>query len=170
VALLLLFGGLDTVASTLGFIARFLAQHPAHLKQLVDDPTLIPQAIEELVRRHGVSSTTRLIKQEVVLANATLQPDDLILLYTPLAGLDDRVTPDPLTVDFHRVKPSHAGFGNGRHACVGAGLARREIQIFLEEWLKRIPEFHIASGTTPVIGAGMVSGVLELQLEWTPTA
>ena len=166
VALLMLFGGLDTVASMIGFIARFLAMNPAHRRQLVDDPALIPQAIEELVRRHGIASTTRLIKRDVELAGVALPPGDLIYVPNMLAGLDDRVNDDPMTVDFHRAKPHHAAFGNGRHACPGAVLARREIRVFLEEWLARIPDFRIAPGTVPEIGGGMVSGVTRLDLVW----
>lgn len=166
VALLMLFGGLDTVASMLGFIARFLAMNPGHRQQLVDDPALIPQAIEELVRRHGIASTTRLLKRDIEFAGAPLRANDLIYVPNLLAGLDDRVVEDPMTVDFHRAKPHHAAFGNGRHACPGAVLARREIKVFLEEWLSRIPDFHIAPDTTPEIGSGMVSGVTRLDLAW----
>jgi cytochrome P450 len=166
VALLMLFGGLDTVASMLGFIARFLAMNPGHRQQLVDDPALIPQAIEELVRRHGIASTTRLVKKDMEFGGAPLRQGDLIYLPNMLAGLDDRVLDDPMTVDFHREKPQHAAFGNGRHACPGAVLARREIKVFLEEWLARIPDFEIKPGTVPEIGCGLVSGVTRLELSW----
>jgi cytochrome P450 len=166
VGLQMLFGGLDTVASMLGFIARFIAMNPAHRQQLVDDPALIPQAIEELVRRHGIASTTRLVKKDMEFGGAPLRQGDLIYLPNMLAGLDDRVLDDPMTVDFHREKPQHAAFGNGRHACPGAVLARREIKVFLEEWLARIPDFHIKPGTMPEIGCGMVSGVTRLELAW----
>jgi cytochrome P450 len=166
VALLMLFGGLDTVASMLGFIARFLAMNPGHRQQLVDDPALIPQAIEELVRRHGIASTTRLVKKDMEFGGAPLRQGDLIYVNNMLAGIDDRVVDDPMTVDFHREKPHHATFGNGRHACPGAVLARREIKVFLEEWLTRIPDFHIKPGTAPEIGCGLVSGVTRLELAW----
>jgi cytochrome P450 len=166
VALLMLFGGLDTVASMLGFIARFLAMNPGHRQQLVNDPALIPQAIEELVRRHGIASTTRLVKKDMEFGGAPLRQGDLIYLPNMLAGLDDRVLDDPMTVDFHREKPQHAAFGNGRHACPGAVLARREIKVFLEEWLARIPDFRVKSGTIPEIGSGLVSGVTRLELSW----
>lgn len=166
VALLMLFGGLDTVASMLGFIARFLAMNPGHRQQLVDDPALIPQAIEELVRRHGIASTTRLVKKDMDFGGAPLRQGDLIYVNNMLAGIDDRVVNDPMTVDFRREKPHHATFGNGRHACPGAVLARREIKVFLEEWLTRIPDFHVKPGTAPEIGCGLVSGVTRLELAW----
>jgi cytochrome P450 len=97
---------------------------------------------------------------------APLRQGDLIYLPNMLAGLDNRVVDDPMTVNFNREKPQHAAFGNGRHACPGAVLARREIKVFLEEWLARIPDFEIKPGTVPEIGCGLVSGVTRLELSW----
>ena len=168
--LLLLFGGLDTVASMLSFIARFLALNPAHRRELVAEPELIGHAVEELIRRHAVANTCRLVKQDVVLKGAPLKAGDQIQAPNVFVGLDEATLADPMRVDFHRERPiPHAAFGNGVHTCPGAVLARREIKVFLEEWLKRIPEFEIRPGTTPVVEAGNVSGVVELQLAW-PTA
>ena len=72
----------------------------------------------------------------------------------------------PLLVDFDRRKSVHASFGSGPHICPGAGLARREILVFLQEWLRRIPEFRIKEGTHPVLATGMVNGVTKLELAW----
>ncbi|MDE8344620.1 MAG: cytochrome P450 [Acidocella sp.] len=166
ISMLLLFGGLDTVASMLGFIARFLAMHPGHVAQLRESPELIPQAIEELLRRHGIASTARLVKADVKLGGVELREDDMILIPTCLVGLDDRAVDEPMRVDFMRQPIKHAAFGNGPHNCPGAILARREIRVFLEEWLKRIPEFHIKKGTIPVIESGMVGGMVRLELAW----
>lgn len=166
VSMLLLFGGLDTVASMLGFIARFLAMHPDHVRQIRETPEIIPQAIEELLRRHGIASTARLVKADVELGGVRLHADDMILIPTCLVGLDDRVVDDPMLVDFSRLSIKHAAFGNGPHNCPGAILARREIRVYLEEWLKRIPQFYIKNGTKPVIESGMVGGMVRLELAW----
>jgi cytochrome P450 len=171
-ASLVLFGGLDTVAGMLGFFARFLADHPEQRRRLVarlEDEAFVTAAIEELLRRHGIANTARYIAEDFTYKDIAFREGDRILPINLLVGLDDRVNPDPLTVDFNREKPVHAAFGNGPHACPGAILARRELRIFLEEWLKRIPEFEVKPGTTPVLATGMVNGVLELQLCW-PTA
>ena len=168
-ATLVLFGGLDTVAGMLGFIARFLAEHDEHRRELVsrlDDEKFLKHAIEELIRRHGIANTARVIAQDFEYKGVTLRAGDRILPANVFVGLDPQLNPDPLTVDFARPAPVHAAFGNGPHACPGAGLARREVRIFLEEWLKRIPEFRIAPGTRPVLASGMVSGVLRLDLAW----
>ncbi|ATI80748.1 cytochrome P450 [Sphingobium yanoikuyae] len=168
-ATLVLFGGLDTVAGMIGFIARFLALNPDHRRQLVeglDDEAFVKQAIEELIRRHGLANTARIITEDFEYKGVHLRKGDRILPANLFVGLDDRLNENPLVVDFNREKPVHAAFGNGAHACPGAVLARREIRIFLEEWLRRIPDFHIKPGTQPVLATGMVNGVLRLELCW----
>ncbi|VXD04122.1 Cytochrome P450 [Pseudomonas sp. 9AZ] len=166
---LLLSGGLDTVKNMLGFCAKFLATHPDHVRQLRENPALIPHAIEELIRRHGVSNTARLIVKDYEFLGVQLKAGEQLQGVTALVGLDDDTVPDPMTVDFNRPAPiPHAAFGNGPHRCPGSILARRELKVWLEEWLPRIPEFQIKPGTVPRHGAGMVNNVSELWLSWTP--
>lgn len=169
-ASLVLFGGLDTVAGMLGFVARFLASHPEHRRALVehiDDEPYMRNALEELLRRHGLANTARYITQDFEYKGVPFREGDMILPPNLLVGMDERKIDDPTTVDFERPFPiRHATFGNGPHTCPGAVLARRELRIFLEEWLRRIPEFEIAPGTRPVLASGMVNGVLELHLVW----
>lgn len=168
-ATLVLFGGLDTVAGMLGFIARFLALNAGHRRQLVDrldDDAFIKNAMEELIRRHGIANTARVITQDFTYNGVSFRAGDRIMPANLFVGIDDRLNADPLVVDFEREKPVHAAFGNGAHACPGAVLARREVRIFLEEWLSRIPEFKVKPGTKPVLATGMVNGVLRLDLTW----
>lgn len=168
-ASLVLFGGLDTVAGMIGFIARFLAQNPGHCGQLVarlDDDRFLGRAIEELIRRHGLANTARVITHDFDYKGISFREGDRILPANLFVGLDERLNSDPLAVHFDRDKPVHAAFGNGPHACPGAVLARREIHIFLQEWLSRIPRFRIKPGTKPVLASGMVHGVLRLELAW----
>ncbi|MEP6869968.1 MAG: cytochrome P450, partial [Novosphingobium sp.] len=167
-AALVLFGGLDTVAGMLSFFARFLATHDDHRRQVVarlDDDEFLKQVIEELVRRHGMANTARVITHDFEYKGVAMKEGERLLPPNLLVGMDDRINPDPLTVDFER-KGTHAAFGNGPHACPGAILARRELRIFLREWLSRIPDFHIKPGTKPTLATGMVNGVLRLDLVW----
>jgi cytochrome P450 len=165
---LLMFGGLDTVASMLGFVARFLAENPGHRRQLIDEPAIIPNAVEELIRRHGLVNTARLVIDDYDYNGVALRKGDQVQLPNGLAGLDERRFDDPLTVDFRRERPiKHAAFGNGPHTCPGAILARRELKVFLEEWLKRIPDFQIEPGQAPRFAVGMVNTVTVLPLVWT---
>jgi cytochrome P450 len=165
---LVLFGGLDTVASMMGFIARFLAQHPEHRRDLVEHPELRKAAVEELIRRHGVSNTARYITEDCEMNGVRFSAGDLIQVPNTLYGLDERVNDDPLTVDFRREDGRHAAFGNGPHTCPGAVLARREIAVFLDEWLARIPEFAVKPGSKPQMASGHVNGVTRLELVWDP--
>ena len=167
--LLLLFGGLDTVASMIGFIARYLALHPDVRHRLVSDPDIMQNAIEELIRRHGLANTAREVTHDIEFHGVSLHKGDLMQIPNALHGLDDRRHADPLKVDFDRPAPiRHAAFGNGPHICPGGILARREVKVFLLEWLARIPDFEIKPGTRPVIATGMVNGVQELHLVWKP--
>jgi cytochrome P450 len=162
----ILFGGLDTVASTMGFIAHFLATHPAHRKQLVDNPALINQAIEELLRRFPVSATARTVTREYDYKGLHFKKGDKVFVVPTLANLDDRKYENPFEVDFNRKNTIHAGFGAGPHRCPGSFLARTEIKVYLEEWLKRIPDFTVKPGEKVVFATGMVNAVHYLPLSW----
>lgn len=167
--LLLLLGGLDTVASTLGFFANFLATHPEHRRQLVEHPERIANANEELLRRFPIVIVAREVKADVEFGGAQLRRGDMVMAATPMDGLDERKFADPLTVDFLRPKPgANSTFGGGVHRCVGSMLARTELRIFLEEWLARIPDFAVKPGTNPRVSARTVATITELELVWDP--
>ncbi len=149
-AALIFFGGLDTVASAISFMLRHLAQHPGHRARILEDPAIIPRAAEEYLRRHGLSNTGRLIMTDVERKGAQMKADEMIMVPIGCSSIDDRLYKDPFVVDFDRPElldgkgiPTHNTFGNGPHKCVGAPLARAELQIVLEEWLPRIPEFRL---------------------------
>jgi len=86
-----MFGGLDTVASMMGFIMRFLANHPSHYNRLVADPSCIPAAVEELLRRHGVATIARRALVDVDHQGITINAGDMVILPTCLHGLDERI-------------------------------------------------------------------------------
>jgi len=165
----LLGGGLHTVAAAMSFSACFLAGSPAHRRQLIDQPELIPYAVEELLRRYGIANTARLVKEDFEYKGMLFHAGEMIQGPSPLYGLDEELIDDPTVVNFNRARPIlHAAFGNGPHVCPGNMLARRELRLFLEEWLRKIPDFAIKSGTKPRLASGILNGVLELQLEWEP--
>lgn len=162
-----LFGGLDTVASMMGFVMRYLATHPEACRQLAEEPKRIPVALEELLRRHGVASVARRVLADIDQAGVTLRKGDMVVLPTCLHGLDEALWDDPLTVDFARPRRrTHATFGTGVHTCPGAPLARSEITIMLEEWLARIPVFALAEGEASVGLTGAVNALASLRLAW----
>jgi len=165
-----MFGGLDTVASMIGFIMKFLATHPDHYRQLVEDPSRITLAVEEMLRRHGVATVARRVIGDIEHNGVTVRTGDMIVLPTCLHGLDENHWDNPLEVDFERKRAAHCTFGNGVHNCPGAGLGRSEIAIMLEEWIARIPEFGVDPEGQIVTATGAVNGVVRLPLAWQPPA
>lgn len=163
---LLLAGGLDTVAGMMGFIMLHLARTPEHQVILANNPGLMPQAVEELMRRHQIANIARLVVKDTVLKGVAMKAGDMVLTPTSMAGIDDRHYADPMTVDFDRADKRSLVFGKGPHQCIGAFLARTELRVFLTEWLKRVPRFRLADGKTPIALPGRANGVSYLPLEW----
>lgn len=161
-----IFGGLDTVAASLSFVARWLAENPQARQQLIDNPAMLADAEEEFYRRFGIPQTARVIAQDFVYKGVPFRKGEQVLVSKTLHGLDERRYADPLTVNFNRKRAVHAAFGAGPHRCPGSFLARQELKIFMEEWLKRIPQFRIKPGARVVTSSGMVNGVLSLPLAW----
>ena len=166
VATLLLFGGLDTVASMMGFVMRFLAEHPEHRRWFLEphERTQVSFALEEIMRRHGVASNLRTAVEDTTLDGAPIRAGEHILVPTALYGLDPREFDRPEEVDFNRPGKPAATFGVGVHRCPGAGLARLEMRIMVEEWMPRIPEFWVAADEPAVQRSGGVNGILRLPL------
>lgn len=163
-----LVGGLDTVASMMGFIAAHLAVNTPLRQRLCAEPQLIAQRIDEIIRRFGVAGPARQAAQDVEFDGIQVKAGDPLFVATALHGLDDRRWSDPMVVDLDRASSATEiqAFGSGPHRCPGAALARSEIILFLEEWLKRIPNFSLVSGKPMVAGSGSVTGVLSLPLRW----
>lgn len=163
---MLLIAGLDTVSSSLGAIARFLAGHPEHQAQLRANPKLIARAVEELLRRFPMFTAARVATRDALCEGAWIKAGDMVVAPTALYGLDDERFPDPLTVDFTRSGARHASFGLGAHQCPGATLARVELRVFLETWLTRMPPFALDPDGAVRLGAGPVASMLSLPLVW----
>lgn len=159
-------GGLDTVGGMMSFSIRHLATNPEHRKHLIDHPEAIPDAIEEILRRYSIPTVGRQVTRDVEFGGVQMKAGDRVMLPTMLHGLDDRRWGDAQEVRLDRRPQDHMAFGNGTHRCPGANLARVEIRIFLEEWLKRIPEFSIDPDRTIVFGSGAVAGIEALPLVW----
>jgi cytochrome P450 len=164
--LVILFGGLDTVASTMGFIAHFMANHPEHRRQLNDEPGLVDNAVEELMRRFGPSATARTLTRDYEYKGIHFKTGEKVYINPVMAGLDDRRFQNPMEVDFRRAEGTHNSFGVGPHRCPGALLAKLEIRLFLQEWLARIPDFQVKPGEPVVYGPGQFNCVERLVLTW----
>jgi cytochrome P450 len=142
--LLLFSAGTETVMRLLGNAAVLLAEHPDQREALVDDPSLIGNAVEELLRYEAPSPVQgRWTTREVTLHGTTIPADSKVLLLTGSAGRDEREFPDPDRFDVRRQMKHHVSFGYGIHFCVGAALARMEGRIVLEETLRRFPTWQL---------------------------
>ncbi|WP_340053216.1 cytochrome P450 [Pseudomonas sp. JAI120] len=163
---LMFVGGLDTVASSLGFHYQYLAEHPELQARLRKDPSLIPQTVEELLRRFSIVITHRRATEDTEIAGVQIKAGDWITIHTPISALDDTIHQSPTTVDIDRPNKMHMTFSFGAHICLGMHLARRELIIALEEWVSRVPDFRITEGAPLRTHGGGVYGVDELHLEW----
>lgn len=163
-----LVGGLDTVASMMGFIAAHLATNTALRHRLAAEPKLIEQKIDEIIRRFGVAGPARQVARDVTVEGVFMKAGDPVFIASALHGLDEERWPNPLEIDLDRASsaPDYQTFGSGPHRCPGAALARSEIILFLEEWLKRIPDFSLVPGEPMVAASGSVTGMLSLKLQW----
>ncbi|MBP1688644.1 MAG: cytochrome [Deltaproteobacteria bacterium] len=164
---LLVAAGLDTVAGMLGFVTMFLARSPQHRQQLIDDPGLINDALEEMMRRHHIANVARVAANDVEFNGVTIKAGDCVLLPTSCAGIDDQRYPDAMTVDFRRGDKKTLVFGRGAHQCIGSLLARTELRVFLQEWTRRIGHFEIKHGEEPRVVAGKANSVRYLPLTWS---
>lgn len=150
VCYLLMFAGLDTVTSSLACILSWLARHPEQRRSLVEDPSLMPAAIEELMRVEApVQGTPRFATADFMLGDVPVHKGDRIHAMWAGASLDPRAFENPLEVDFHRASNRHLAFASGFHRCLGSHLARQELRCAIEEFHKRIPEYSIAPGEVP---------------------
>jgi cytochrome P450 len=163
---LLFLGGLDTVVATLSFIMLFLADHPDHYRQLCDEPSRLPGAIEELMRVHGVAGTERGVTHDMHYAGVDFKAGDRLVFPAHVYGICNLTTADPLRVDFSRPVSNHLVFGAGPHRCLGSNLARLELRIFLEEWIAQMPVFHRTSEGDVETRGGLVWSPVRVDLGW----
>ncbi|SKC02668.1 cytochrome P450 [Sphingopyxis flava] len=165
-----MFGGLDTVASMMGFIMHFLATHPDQYRDLAGNPARLSIAIEEMLRRFAVANPGRRIVQDIEREGYAMKAGDMLVLASCLHGLDEGRWDDAATVDIDRKRSTHCTFGIGVHNCPGAGLARSEITIMLEEWIRRVPSFGVDPERAVAMATGAVNGVVALPLVWPNAA
>ncbi len=136
----LLVAGHETTLSLIGNGLLTLLHHPDQLEQLRQDPTLMPEAIEEMLRYESpVSRQPRFIKQDVVLGGQQLRQGQMAFQFLNAANRDPAYFPDPDRFDIRRQNNKHLGFGLGIHFCIGAPLSRVEGPIAIEAVLRRMP-------------------------------
>jgi len=162
-----LIAGVDTVVNFLGFAMLFLAENPQKRSELAAmDTSAVMAATHELFRRYGLVTIARTVQHDMEFHGVQLKAGELISIPTQIHGLDERINSDPLNVDFTRRGPRHSAFGSGPHMCPGQELARAEVAITIEEWLKRVPDFRVAPDADTRCSGGLVGQINRLVLEW----
>jgi cytochrome P450 len=167
---LLMFAGLDTVTSSMSCTFAWLAQHPTERQRLVEDPSLIPAAVEEIMRYESpVPSGMRYADQEDIdLGDGlVIHKGEAMHPIWAAANVDPNAFENPMTVDFGR-RPNHIVFASGTHRCLGSHLARLEMRLAVEELLKRIPDYSVAPGEELVYDNIAVRNVTYLPIAFKP--
>lgn len=161
----LTFGGIATTTYVMAGAIHHLATHQSDREALVDNPELIPGAVEEFVRVFPpVVALGRTCTKDVEVAGTQMKEGDFVLLGYGSASRDPRVVDDPTTINITRDTVLHSAFGVGQHRCIGSNLARLELRATFEEWLRRIPDFGVKPGTTPTYETGILRTMKDLHL------
>ncbi len=159
---LLLIAGIDTTWSAIGSSLWHLAKTPADRERLVREPALIPTAVEEFLRAYSPVTMAREVMKDTTISGCPVKKNNMVLLSFPAANRDPAMFPDADKVVLDRKENRHAAFGLGIHRCVGSNLARLEMVVAIEEWLKRIPEFRLDPAGKVTWSEGTVRGPRQL--------
>lgn len=162
-------GGLDTVASTISQMFRRMALDQDLQARLRDEPGLTNTAVEEFLRMQPLVNSFRMLKQDLEWDGVTLKAGDYITCLNSSGNFDPEQFPDPRTFDPARPVNRHYTFVGGIHLCLGAHLARRELRILVDEFVKRVPTFTVKPGADTTVVPGLLS-IRNLPIVWTPAA
>lgn len=164
---MLFFAGLGTVTSSMSHIMHFLAGNPAHRQLLLDEPSLIPDATEEMLRRFGISNVARVTLRDCEFHGVQFRKGDMVLYSTAILGLDKCRYQEPLSVDFRRKdKKNHLAFGTGPHMCPAHSLVRMELRVMIEETLPRLTNLRIEPDARLAYESGSTLTLKCLPLRW----
>jgi cytochrome P450 len=167
--ILIMMAGFDTTSSFIGSVLWWLSQHTDQRQRLIDDPLLIPSAVDELLRCFPPGSPARVMKKDTEIHGQQLREGDPVLLLTASANRDDTVFELADQVIFDRKPNKHLGFGMGIHRCLGMHLARMESEIAVEEILRRLPDYQLVPETVVEWSHGQIWGPRNLPVTFTPS-
>ena len=145
---LLMIAGIDTTWSAIGSSLWHLAMHPEDRQRLLDEPELMPTAVEEMLRAYSPVTMAREVVEDTEISGCPMKAGKMVLLSFPAANRDPEMFEDADKVVIDRQPNRHSAFGLGIHRCVGSNLARMEMTVAIEEWLKRIPHFSLEGEVT----------------------
>ena len=132
-------------------------------------PSLPTDVLEDLLRRYALTVTLRVVRQNYDYGDVPFRAGDRLLIHYQGAAVDGRAYPEPERIVMGRKEPA-INFGVGRHRCIGSHLARVELKVFFQEWLGRIPTFHVDTSQPIRMHAGHVMSVESMHIKWDVTA
>ena len=159
---LTLIAGIDTTWSAIASSLWHLATHPADRERLINEPELMPLAVEEFLRYYSPVTMARLVKEDFNFHGVDMKKDDWVLLGFPIANRDPKAFEDADKFIIDRKVNRHVAFGLGIHRCAGSNLARMELRIALEEFLKRYKNFELSDPKGVTWSQGQVRGARSL--------
>ena len=168
---LLIVAGNETTRNAISHAMLALIEHPDQRQLLIDDPSRIPTAVEELIRYvTPILNMRRTATRDVELHGQLIREGDEVLLMYSSGNRDEAVFDDPQRFDVTRSPNNHIAFGFGTHFCLGASLARLELRVFFEELLRRLPDISPAPGITSpeIVPGAFVRGIRTLPAVFTP--
>jgi cytochrome P450 len=164
--ILVLIAGLHTTQGSLAWGIMHMSRNPEARAKLVENPGLLPYAIEEILRIEAAVSPGRRATRDTELAGVQIRQDDQLVMLLSSANRDAEEFEDPEGVRFDREHNRHLSFGSGVHRCVGAHLARVELRIAFEEIHQRLPDYELAG--PPVFHPSQTRGALAMPIKFTP--
>ncbi|WP_112468394.1 cytochrome P450 [Streptomyces triticisoli] len=168
-AMILLVAGHETTANMISLGTYTLLLHPDRLAELRADPSLLPTAVEELMRMLSIADgLLRLATEDIEIAGTTIRAGEGVVFSTSVINRDEDVYPAPDTLDWHRPARHHVAFGFGIHQCLGQNLARAELEIALGTLFERVPTLRLAAppDEIPFKPGDTIQGMLELPVSW----
>ncbi len=166
--LLLSIAGNETTRNLIAHGLLLLLEHSDQMARLRADPSLLPGAIEEMLRvRAPVMYFRRTATEDTEIAGVSVREGDKVTLWYPSANRDEEVFPDADRFDITRHPNEHLAFGHGQHFCLGAHLARMEIRVLFEELLQRLPDIKLA-GEIRTLRSHFIDGIKSIPVTFTP--
>jgi cytochrome P450 family 142 subfamily A polypeptide 1 len=171
-SLLILVGGDETTRHVITEGTLALMNFPDQRMKLIDDPTKVPNAVEELLRWVSpIKNMNRTATRDTELRGLRVREGDRLLLLYPSGNRDERVYDNPNLLDVERSPNPHVAFGGyGTHHCLGASLARLELRIMFEELGRRLPDLELASDDPlPQRASNFITGIEAMPVRFTPS-
>jgi cytochrome P450 len=165
---LLLLAGIDTTWSSIGASILHLATHPEDRQRLVDEPELIPTAVEEFLRAYSPVTMARVAAHDAEIGGCPVSAGDKVLLPFGAGNRDPEQFEQADEIVIDRAENRHFAFGIGIHRCLGSNLARMELRVALEEWLLRFPNFELTAGESAQWAGTQIRGPRQVPVTLQP--